>query len=124
MWSGIKLLFINQINLKTRLKKVLLGPVLKINNLNKMNSKIEARIEAVKLALNVEGVTSDNIIDVSTKIAYFILGDANLPDNNDPNTFMTDIMERLAPNPAIEAERLEREKKLTEMLTNLPVRKR
>ena len=30
-----------------------------------MNSKIEARIEAVKLALNVEGVTSENIIEVS-----------------------------------------------------------
>lgn len=83
-----------------------------------MNSKIEARIEAVKLALNVEGVTSDNIIEVSEKIANFVIGSSELPDNNDPNAFMKDIMERLAPNPAIEAERLEREKKLTEMLTN------
>lgn len=83
-----------------------------------MNSKIEARIEAVKLALNVEGVTSENIIEVSEKIADFIIGGAELPDNNDPNAFMKEIMERMAPNPAIEAERLEREKKLTEILVN------
>lgn len=83
-----------------------------------MNSKIEARIEAVKLALNVEGVTSENIIEVSGEIAEFIIGDSKLPDSNDPNAFMKEIMERMAPNPAIEAERLEREKKLTEMLVN------
>lgn len=88
-----------------------------------MNSKIEARIEAVKLALNVEGVTSENIIDVSEKIANFIVGDAELPDNNDPNAFMKEIMERMAPNPAIEAERIEREKKLTELLVNSTTKK-
>lgn len=88
-----------------------------------MNSKIEARIEAVKLALNVEGVTSENIIEVSGKIADFIVGGSELPDSNDPNAFMKEIMERMAPNPAIEAERLEREKKLTEMLVNSTNRK-
>lgn len=52
-----------------------------------MNSKIEARIEAVKLALNVEGVTSENIIEVSEKIASFIIGEAELP-NKDPSEDM------------------------------------
>ena len=52
-----------------------------------MNSKIEARIEAVKLALNVEGVTSENIIEVSEKIASFIIGEAELPDK-DPSDDM------------------------------------
>lgn len=52
-----------------------------------MNSKIEARIEAVKLALNVEGVTSENIIEVSKKIASFIIGEAELPDK-DPSEDM------------------------------------
>lgn len=52
-----------------------------------MNSKIEARIEAVKLALNVEGVTSENIIEVSEKIASFIIGNAELPDK-DPSEDM------------------------------------
>lgn len=52
-----------------------------------MNSKIEARIEAVKLALNVEGVTSENIIEVSEKIASFIIGEAELPDK-DPSEDM------------------------------------
>lgn len=60
-----------------------------------MNSKIEARIEAVKLALNVEGVTSENIIDVSTKIADFVIGDSNLPEKDpaeDMQKRMMDIM--------------------------------
>ncbi len=52
-----------------------------------MNSKIEARIEAVKLALNVEGVTSENIIEVSEKIAIFIIGNTELPDK-DPSEDM------------------------------------
>ena len=52
-----------------------------------MNSKIEARIEAVKLALNVEGVTSENIIEVSERIASFIIGNAELPDK-DPSEDM------------------------------------
>lgn len=52
-----------------------------------MNSKIEARIEAVKLALNVEGVTSENLIEVSEKIASFIIGNAELPDK-DPSEDM------------------------------------
>lgn len=52
-----------------------------------MNSKIEARIDAVKLALNVEGVTSENIIEVSERIASFIIGNAELPDK-DPSEDM------------------------------------
>lgn len=57
-----------------------------------MNSKIEARIEAVKLALNVEGVTSENIIEVSTKLADFIIGNAELPDNYDANAMTKELM--------------------------------
>lgn len=56
-----------------------------------MNSKIEARIEAVKLALNVEGVTSENIIEVSDKIASFIIGSAELPDRDES----ADIQKRM-----------------------------
>lgn len=83
-----------------------------------MNSKIEARIEAVKFALNVEGVSSENIIEVSTKIAAFIIGNAKPPDTYDSNGYLKEMVAKMAPNPAIEAERLEREKKLTEMLVN------
>lgn len=59
-----------------------------------MNSKIEARIEAVKLALNVEGVTSENVIDVSTKIAAFIIGNAELPGNVDSNAIMKEMIDK------------------------------
>lgn len=57
-----------------------------------MNSKIELRIESVKLAVNVEGVTPENIIEVSDKIFAFIQGDANLPETFDSNSAMKDMI--------------------------------
>lgn len=59
-----------------------------------MNSKIEVKIEAVKLAINVEGVTSENIVEISEAIVKFILGDAELPDTYDSNSTMKELMER------------------------------
>lgn len=58
-----------------------------------MNSKIEARIEAVKLALNVEGVTSENIIEVSERIADFIVGNAELPEKDESVDFQKQMMD-------------------------------
>lgn len=78
-----------------------------------MNSKIEARIEAVKLALNVEGVTAENIIEVGGKIADFIVGNAELPDNDESADFqkqmmdmVTDVYKRNTPpaNPEVSTE--------------------
>lgn len=45
-----------------------------------MNSKLELRNEAVRLAVNVKDVTSENVIEVSRKIETYILGDAELPE--------------------------------------------
>lgn len=67
-----------------------------------MNSKIEVKIEAVKLAINVEGVTSENIVETSEAIAKFILGDAELPDTYDSNSTMKELMERFS-NPTTSA---------------------
>ena len=61
-----------------------------------MNSKIEARIDAVKLALNVEGVTSENIIEVSEKIASFIIGEAELPDKDPSDDMQKRMMDMVA----------------------------
>lgn len=62
-----------------------------------MNSKIEVRIEAVKLAINVEGATSENIITTSEAIYGFILGDAELPENHDANAEMKELMAKMLP---------------------------
>ncbi|MCI9284337.1 MAG: hypothetical protein HFJ91_00675 [Muribaculaceae bacterium] len=62
-----------------------------------MNSKIEVKIEAVKLAINVEGVTSENIVETSEAIAKFILGDAELPDTHDGNALYKEMMAKLTP---------------------------
>lgn len=61
-----------------------------------MNSKIDARIEAVKLALNVEGVTAENIIEVSKKIADFVIGSAELPDKDPAEDMQKRMMDMLA----------------------------
>lgn len=58
-----------------------------------MNSKIEMRLEAVRLAVNTEGVTADNVIDLSEKIATFILGDSRLPETYNANEVTTRLME-------------------------------
>lgn len=59
-----------------------------------MNSKIEARIEAARLAVNVEGVTSENVVKTSEDIYNFILGGAELPDTYDTNANMKELMEK------------------------------
>lgn len=64
-----------------------------------MNSKIEARIEAVKLAINVEGVTSDNIVSTSEAIYGFILGDAELPNTFNTNAEMMGLMSKYFSRP-------------------------
>lgn len=66
-----------------------------------MNSKIEVRIEAVKLAINVEGVTSENIVSISDAIYGFILGDAELPENHDANAEMKELMAKMLPTPTV-----------------------
>lgn len=50
-----------------------------------MNSKLELRNMAVNSALNVEGVTADNVIDVAKKIYDYVIGDVELPEKYDSN---------------------------------------
>lgn len=57
-----------------------------------MNSKIELRIEAVKLAVNVEGVTDKNVIAVSEEIAKYIIGDVTLPEVYDPTENQSNLL--------------------------------
>lgn len=66
-----------------------------------MNSKIELRIEAVKLAVNVEGVTPENIIEVSKKIFAFVQGDASLPETFDTTSAMKDMMKTFGTSPTV-----------------------
>lgn len=59
-----------------------------------MNSKLELRIEAVKLAVNVEGVTSENVIKTAEKIEAYILGDTELPEWIDPQAQLKELSEK------------------------------
>lgn len=64
-----------------------------------MNSKIDVRIEAARLAVNVEGVTVDNVIAMSERIANFILGDSELPEAYDTNAYLKELMAKMNPKP-------------------------
>lgn len=58
-----------------------------------MNSKLELRNEAVRLAVNTEGVTADNVIEVSKKIEAYITGNSELPELYDTSEFAMKVMQ-------------------------------
>ena len=47
-----------------------------------MNSKLELRLEAAKIAAKLEGVTLDNFHEAVSLIEHYILGDAELPEQD------------------------------------------
>lgn len=61
-----------------------------------MNSKLELRIEAVRIAVNVDGVTDKNVIAVSEEIAKYILGDAELPEVYDPTELQDKMLKMIS----------------------------
>lgn len=60
-----------------------------------MDSKLEVRAMAVKLAAKVSCVNDYNIIDVSKKIEAYILGDAKLPETNTTEEKTNGMMEKI-----------------------------
>lgn len=64
-----------------------------------MNSKLELRNEAVKLALNVEGVTSENVIGTAKAIEDYILGNAELPEWIDTQSQWKELSEKFLTKP-------------------------
>ena len=60
-----------------------------------MDSKLEVRAMAVKLAAKVTRVDSNNIIEVSKKIESYILGDAKLPETNTTEEKTNGMMEKI-----------------------------
>ena len=47
-----------------------------------MNSKLELRLEAAKIAAELEGVTLDNFHEAVSRIEHYILGGAELPEQD------------------------------------------
>lgn len=52
------------------------------------NSKIEVRVESVRLATLVEGATPENIIELSKKIGEYLLDGVDMPEVYDQTTAM------------------------------------
>lgn len=74
------------------------------------DTKLNARIEAVRLAAMVKDVNIENVVEVSKKIADFIIGEANIPEANDKGDIFEKMMERM----------MEQNKLTAESLNNVP----
>ena len=57
--------------------------------------KLTIRLEAVKLAVMNRGESTSDIIRNAEIIEKYIIGDIELPDYNDPNSLVRDMMERM-----------------------------
>lgn len=61
-----------------------------------ISNKMDLRHMAVSLALNVEGVTNENIIAVAKEVESYILGDSKLPEVGQQDETMSKVAEMLA----------------------------
>lgn len=66
-----------------------------------LKSKLEVRMEAARLAVMVKCITESDIIEVSKRIADFIIGDAELPEApslDDPTDKLTKLFADMQKN--------------------------
>lgn len=66
-----------------------------IFNKNNMDSKLEVRAAAVKLAAKVDGVNNENVVDVAKIIESYIIGNAELPESNTTTEKTNSMMSRI-----------------------------
>ena len=57
-----------------------------------MNSKLELRLEAARIAAKLDDVTIENFPEAASRIEHYLLGDATLPEQDGA---MTELMEML-----------------------------
>ena len=57
-----------------------------------MNSKLELRLEAAKIAAELEGVTLDNFHEAVSRIERYILGSAELPEQDGAMPELMDML--------------------------------
>jgi len=88
-----------------------------------MNSKVEIRLEAAKLAVMVEGVTPDTVVNVSREIESYVLGEAKLPEVYDPNAMLKDSINILNRRFEEDAQKVkEQQEKADELFTKVGCR--
>lgn len=57
-----------------------------------MNSKLDLRLEAARLATMVDGITPERIVPTAKEIEAYVLGDAELLETYDANELLTKSM--------------------------------
>lgn len=60
-----------------------------------MDSKIEIRFEAARIAASLAGTTKEDFKDVAQNIADFIIGDAEVPEYKDKDEVMCKLVSYL-----------------------------
>ena len=57
-----------------------------------MNSKLELRLEAARIAAKLDGVTIDNFHESAFRIEHYLLGDAELPEQDNAMPELMDML--------------------------------
>lgn len=57
-----------------------------------MNSKLDLRLEAARLAAMVDGITPERIVPTAKEIEAYVLGNAELPEAYDANELLAKSM--------------------------------
>lgn len=63
-----------------------------------MNSKLDVRFEAAKMAVTIKGIKPENVVNVARDIESYILSGVDLPETYDNNALLKESMALLTRN--------------------------
>lgn len=63
-----------------------------------MNSKLELRLEAARIAVKLDGVNINNFHESAYRIEHYLLGDATLPEQDKAMPELMDILKKRMEN--------------------------
>lgn len=55
-------------------------------------NRVDIRIEAVKIALQIHAMDTCNVIETAKTVEDYIVGDADIPEYEDPNKILKDMV--------------------------------
>lgn len=55
-------------------------------------NRVDIRIEAVKIALQIHAMDMSNVIETAKTVENYIVGNADIPEYEDPNKILKDMV--------------------------------
>lgn len=60
-------------------------------------NRVDIRLESVKIAIQVHAMRLGNMVEIAKEIENYIIGDADIPEYEDPNKLLKTMMENWKP---------------------------